>query len=65
MDDVRAAAATKPTQQATDELLTSYGLKDQGSIYKDLLVDEFDVLPHDPFHLWVMGLLSLFLSIFA
>lgn len=65
MESIRAQADSLPTQTAKTELLTAYGLKEDGSIYADLLVDEWDALPHDPFHLWVMGLLSLFLSLVA
>jgi hypothetical protein len=65
MESIRAAAGTLPTQTAKTDHLNAYGLKECGSLYADLLVDEWDALPHDPFHLWVMGLLSLFLSLVA
>jgi hypothetical protein len=65
MDSVRSAAASQPTRTAREAMLTDVGLKDVGSLYDSLPVDEWDVLPHDPFHLWVMGLLSLFLSLVA
>jgi hypothetical protein len=55
MESIRTQADSLPTQTAKTELLTAYGLKEDGSIYADLLVDEWDALPHDPFHLWVMG----------
>jgi hypothetical protein len=64
MDNVRTSIAASSTQTERDALMAKYGLRDT-SIYASLSVDEWDVLPHDPFHLWVMGLLSLFLSIFA
>jgi hypothetical protein len=49
------------------DIQAAFGLREEESIYSALLVDEWEVLLHDPFHLWawVMGLLSLFLSIFA
>jgi hypothetical protein len=65
MEEVREHAATRTTQSEKNKVLTQYGLKETPSIYQSLPVDIWEILPHDPFHLWVIGLLSLFLSLFA
>jgi hypothetical protein len=70
MEKSRAAAAAAATLSERNDILAAFGLREEESIYSALPVDEWEVpvLPHDPFHLWVMGLrirlLSLFLSIY-
>ena len=64
MDDIRQSTEDLGVG-AAEAKLKDHGLHPRGSIYKSLKVDEWTQLPHDPFHLFVIGLTMLLLSFFA
>ena len=66
MDKVRAAAeapGVSAKEKAT--ILASAGLHERGFLFAELPVDQWSVAPYDVFHLMVIGLITLLLSIFA
>ena len=64
MDEIRAQAESATTPTEKNSILQKAGLKGD-SIYKDLMFDEWNQIPHDIFHLWVMGLTKKTLSVFS
>ena len=66
MDKVRAEAdAPGITLKDKEKILTSAGLHERGFLFAELPVDQWSVAPYDVFHLMVIGLITLLLSIFA
>jgi hypothetical protein len=65
MEKVREEAKAEMAQSRKTEKLRAFGLKEAGPIYDSLAFDSCQQLPHDPFHLFVLGLITLNLSVFA
>jgi hypothetical protein len=65
MDQVRREAVSAPTKTASADLLKQAGLHERGFLFANLPLNQWEVVPYDVFHLIVIGLLTLLLSIFC